>query len=222
MTKTGEAARPTVADEDRSVADLARDYGRNIAIGLIALAAAAGIYIAYAKAKASKADKAESAYASAQRSAMTGNPALAQSDLKKVVGRYEGTAAATRAQILMAELLFDEGKFAEGMAELDRASKSGPPDELKPTIEILRAAGLEEQQKFADAAASYLKAAEASRFENDKLKLRADAARAYTEAGNKAEARKIWEELAKDQNSPVAGEARVRLGELTATPSARG
>ena len=113
MTKTGEEARPMAADDERDVTDWAREHGRNIALGLVAIAAAAGIYIAYSKAKESKAAKAESAYASAQRSALTGNPALAQSDLKKVVSRYEGTPAAVHAQLMLAQLLFDEGKYAE-------------------------------------------------------------------------------------------------------------
>ena len=222
MTKTGDAARPDPRmDDERDMGDWARENGRRVALGLIAVAAAVGIYFAYTKAKEAKVGKAEAALTSAQRTAYTGNPALAQSDLRKVSSRYDGTPAAAQAQLLLAQLLFDEGKFTEGMAELDRASQSAPND-LKPAIEIMRAAGLEEQQKYAEAAAAYLKAAEASRFEADKNKLRADAARSYAEAGNRAEARKIWEELAKDENSSVSSEARVRLGELTATPSTRG
>ena len=49
----------------------------------------------------------------------------------------------------------------------------------------------------------------------------ADAARALTSAGNKADAAKIWSDLAKDQSSVFSAEARVRAGELTATPASK-
>jgi hypothetical protein len=40
---------------------------------------------------------------------------------------------------------------------------------------------------------------------------------AYWSAGNKAKAKEILTELGADSKGAVAGEARVRLGELTAT-----
>ena len=40
-----------------------------------------------------------------------------------------------------------------------------------------------------------------------------------TSGGNKAEAAKIWDALSKDNSSSYAAEARVRLGELSATPA---
>ena len=49
----------------------------------------------------------------------------------------------------------------------------------------------------------------------------ADAARALTSAGKKDEAAKIWSSLVTDKTSTFAGEARVRLGELTATAAAK-
>jgi hypothetical protein len=44
----------------------------------------------------------------------------------------------------------------------------------------------------------------------------ASAARDYTAAGKTDDAKKIWSALAKDDQSPAAAEARVRLGELEA------
>jgi hypothetical protein len=37
-------------------------------------------------------------------------------------------------------------------------------------------------------------------------------------AGKPAEAKAIWTELAADETGPMAAEARVRLGEITAKP----
>jgi hypothetical protein len=47
----------------------------------------------------------------------------------------------------------------------------------------------------------------------------ADAARALTSGGNKAEAAKIWQSLSNDNASAYQAEARVRYGELSATPA---
>jgi hypothetical protein len=52
---------------------------------------------------------------------------------------------------------------------------------------------------------------------NEKAFLMAKAGHAYMNANKNAEARKIWEALAAQQdNQAVATEARVRLGELSA------
>jgi hypothetical protein len=37
-------------------------------------------------------------------------------------------------------------------------------------------------------------------------------------AGKSEEAKAIWTDLAKDETGPMAAEARVRLGEITARP----
>jgi hypothetical protein len=44
------------------------------------------------------------------------------------------------------------------------------------------------------------------------------AAYAFLTAGRRDDAKRIWTILAADSKGIVAGEARVRLGELTATP----
>jgi hypothetical protein len=58
----------------------------------------------------------------------------------------------------------------------------------------------------------------ATEFPVDKAKYQSGAARDYMAAGKTEEAKAIWTELAKDDTSAEAAEARVRLGELTAKP----
>jgi hypothetical protein len=53
----------------------------------------------------------------------------------------------------------------------------------------------------------------------EKEYLQGELARALTVAGKKDEARKIWEALAAKPDSPMAGEARIRMGELSAVPA---
>ena len=71
--------------------------------------------------------------------------------------------------------------------------------------------------KLADAGKKYEDAAAATNFETEKAYLMAKAARTYGDASDTSKARQIWERLLNDPKAKaVAGEARVRLGELTA------
>jgi hypothetical protein len=85
-------------------------------------------------------------------------------------------------------------------------------------IETMKAAGYEGKEQFDKAAEHYLAAVAKATLSGEKDVLKGEAARALTSAGKKAEAQKLWEELAAKTDSPLAGEARVRLGELTAAP----
>jgi hypothetical protein len=83
---------------------------------------------------------------------------------------------------------------------------------------LLMASGYEGLNQWDKAASQYEAAAEIARFDADKTSARAMAARAYQAAGNKGAATKIWSELASDPRSTLATEAKIRLGELQATP----
>lgn len=203
-----------------SVMDRLRIYSKPLA-GVVGLALVAGAgYWIYQNDRANKARLAETEYYRAESAAASGNVALAASDLQKVVQRYPGTTASVQASMLIARIRYEEKKHAEGIAELERARASAP-DHLLPGIHALLAAGHEDQGKHDLAAAEYRKAAEATPYEGDRSKYLADAARALMAAGKNAEALAIWKQLAEDEGSAAAGEARVRLGELEAKPASR-
>ena len=48
-----------------------------------------------------------------------------------------------------------------------------------------------------------------------------DQARVLQSAGKAAEALTLWKELAADENSPIAGEAKLRVGELSTKAASR-
>lgn len=188
------------------------------ALGILgALALVIGGWWFYSRSQALKAEKAEKAYFQALQSVGSGNMPLAISDLRKLTVRYEGTRPAIQGSIALAQLLYDQGKYAEGLSELNKVDE-GDADKafLASGLHRLKAAGLEQQAKFSEAAAEYGKAADASSFPADKSLYMGDQARALTSAGKRAEAKAIWTELAQDEKSAVASEARVRLGELSA------
>jgi len=219
MTKTGSAARPQLDDSAESLVDWVRSHARHLGIGGIAVAAVVVGTWVVSRSNEAKALGASRALVEAQRSMATDNLPLAAADLQKVIQGYGGTTAATQARLLLAQVLYRQNKVADGLKILDEAGSAGP---LQSSLHALRAAGLEQSGKPAEAAAEYLKAASESSLPSERESYRSDAARAYLAAGSKAEALKIWLEIAADQASPLNPEARLRLGEMSATVATAG
>jgi len=175
----------------------------------------AGVFI-WQKSAETKIQNAERAFFQAQ-AATAANPANAGAELEKVATRYAGTSAGDRAALLSAQSLLTQGKTADALRKLEALSAAGGANRLGATLHTLMAAAYEEVNKPAEAAKAYLAAA-AVTVGDAKVQRKADAARAFTAAGSKAEALKLWTDLAKDERGPLAAEARVRLGELAAKP----
>ena len=203
-------------DED-SITDWFLRNKTAVSWGILALVVAiAGLWY-YQRSRALRQQNAEKAYFQARQSAAAGNLPLAVSDLKKVATRYEGTRPGIQAAMFLAQSLYDQKKHKEGIAEL-RKALSDAPDDFVPSIHVLIANGYEELRDFAAAATEYKAASSATRFPAEKAQYLAAAARSYMAGGKPAEAKAIWTDLAADETGPMAAEARVRLGELTAKP----
>jgi len=219
MTKTGAATtRPAFDDHAESVTDWARRNGKplGIAAGVVALAAV--LWLVGSQWRNQRADAADAALSRARQSYAQGNLPLAQTDLRRVIARFGGSSAGSQATMLLAQAYYEQGKADSGL----RVLNEGKPSSLdRPSFEALKAAGYEQQKKWVEAADRYQAAAGLTEAKVAKDRYMADAARSLTEAGKKAEAEKIWSALSKDNTSAYAAEARVRLGELTATPAAK-
>ena len=207
----------TMQDRTDSLLGSLQLHSKKILAGAVGLAAVAGGVYLYNASEATRGVAAERAYYLAQQSAASGNIPLATTDLKKAADRYEGTSAGNQAALALAQLLYDQGKFAEGVAAAERVSPATAAQ--RASKEALIAAGLEGQRKFAEAAARYRAAAGATTMASEKAALRANEARALTAAGRTDDARAIWAELSADPVGPLADEAKIRLGELTAKPA---
>jgi len=180
----------------------------------IVVVAAAGYWF-FQRSRQIRTINADRSLMTAQQSLASGNNALAQSDLQKVIGRYQGTSAGTQAAMLLAQMNYEQGKYQDGINQLQRVV--GDAAGSQSAVLSLIADGYSEMGKAADAAKYYTQAAAGTALENERAYYRAKAARSYATAGNTAEAKKVWSELAKDEKSPsVAAEARVRLAELDA------
>jgi predicted negative regulator of RcsB-dependent stress response len=204
------------ADEE-SFSEWLMLHKRAVSWAVIALAIVVLGYWYYQRSQALKAQRAETAYYQARQSATAGNLPLAVSDLQKVATRYEGTPAGAQASITLAQALYQQKKFKDGIGVLKRAEAKAPSD-FRPSIHVLEADGFEELRDFGAAAEQYKLAATATKYPVDKAQYQAAAARDYMAAGKTEDAKAIWTELAKDETGPMAAEAKVRLGELLAKP----
>jgi TolA-binding protein len=208
----------TFEDATENAADWARLHALQLAAGAAIVVVAVGGAFAYRSMSASKAARAERAFFEAQAPLANQDLAGAERQLRQVAQRYDGTAGGAQAQLMLAQVLYDQGKHQDGLKVLD---ETDAPDALESSVALLKAAGYEGLGRFADAAKIYEEAADDATAESRKLDLRASAARAYQQANNAEAARRIWADLAKHEEAPIAQEARVRLGELTALTGAR-
>jgi tetratricopeptide (TPR) repeat protein len=184
-------------DASESIMEWARTNSRALSIGGMVVVALAALGLLW------------------RASAESGNAALAQSDLQALLRRYGGTTAAIQARLVLAQVHFGQGKVDEGLRELNEIKSPGL---FAASVHSMRAAGLEQAGKPGEAAPEYEKASEAASTPLAKGAYRSDAARAYLAAGNRDAAKRIWESIASDDSSPLAGEAKIRIGELTAKP----
>lgn len=208
-----------MTQDTESVLDWFQMYSKQAtwaAVGIVVLAAGGWFYM---RSTDLKAERAEKAYYTAIRSQSAGNLPLAESDLRKMIQRYDGTPAAAQARLQLAQILYDQGKVQAGVDELKLAEdKIGSDEEYGSGVHLVLAAGLEQLKKFKEAGDQYEKAAKVARFDADRQRFLSLAASAYLSGGDTNKAKQIWTDLGADSKGAVAGEARVRLGELTATP----
>lgn len=221
MTKTGEAARPPMELDADSFMDTLQAKQREILIGVAVVAAALFFFWVWRSTVRTTEDKASKALGLAAGSFYSGNKGLAKADLTKVADNFKGTPAGVEASMMLAQVLFEEGKYDEGIKRLETAKSGSGADAFQASLESLMGEGFMDLKKFDDAAKHYMAAADKTPFAADKDIYQADAARAYTAGGKAADAIKLWTALAAKTDSPVRGEAHIRLGELQASAPAK-
>lgn len=201
-------------DAGENLGDWLRTHSRQVSIGAIAVVAIAAVLYFVRQSNETKELTASRSLVEAQRSIGSGNLPLAAADLQKLADRYGSTRAGKEGRILLAQVQLQQGKVSEALQTLDAVGSAGV---LQSSVHALRGAALEQNGKPAEAAAEYLKAASTAQLKAEGESYKADAARAYLVAGNRAEALKIWEGIAADASSVLYNEAQLRIGELTAS-----
>lgn len=214
MTPSQKTPKLGFDDSGESLTDWVQTHARQVSIGAIAVVAIAAVVYFVRSSNETKELTASRTLVEAQRSVGSGNLPLAAADLQKLADRYGSTRAGKEGRILLAQVQLQQGKVAEAIQTLDAVKSAGI---LQSSVHALRAAALEQSGRPAEAGAEYLKAAAAAQLKAEGESFKADAARAYLVAGNRAEALKIWEAIAADASSVLYNEAQLRIGELTAS-----
>jgi|SRR5581483_9620104 len=200
-----------------SIRDWMVAHSRPLLIGgAVVVVTVAGVLFARQSA-ALRSQRAETAYISAQGTYYSGNQTQAKTELEALVARYPGTNGGTQGAMLLAQVLYREGKYDEGIKRLTDAQRSAPK-QFAAAIEELIAAGYADSNRPEQAAEHYLQAAAKSPYPAEQDSYRADAARVLGMAGKLDRAKAIWESLAAKPSSPSATEAKLRLGEMGAKP----
>lgn len=222
MTSTPPETLDARQDRAQNILDWITGNTRALTIGAVVVAAAGAGYWFYARSTEMKKVNAERALLTAKQSIMSGNTPLAQTDLQKVVTRYSGTTAGVEAAMLLAQLSYDQGKYQEGIASLQKVLDNRWSGPSLASLYSLVGDGYSQMGKPEDAAKQYLKAADATAMKAERTFQKAKAARAYVAAGKTDDARKLWTELStQPESETVAAEAKVRLAELDAKPAGK-
>ena len=219
MTRTGEAARPSLEDPSESFVDWIQDHSREFAFAALAIVAVMlGLWL-YAYFGRTKNERAEGLLAQAETTLSSQRLPEAQTQFERLVETYEGTPAAGQGLLRLAQVLYEQGKFQDGITRLEAAVEDYDDGPLAVSVRQLAAAGYEQLGRPADAAARYAQAAEKSTLAGERDNLNARAARAWADAGRKDEAVRLWKTIVDRPGTPLANEARIRIGELTAVPA---
>jgi len=143
------------------------------------------------------------------------NYPLAASELAKVIANYSSTNAAAEARILLANTRLMEKQPQQAVTVL-KDFAPGAPQAYRAQAFGLLGAAYEDLGQPRAAGEAYENGSAAARLDFLKAQMLSDAGRAWTSAGDTTRAvadyRRIVKEFAKEG---IAGEARVRLGDLT-------
>ncbi|HEY0776360.1 MAG TPA: tetratricopeptide repeat protein [Gemmatirosa sp.] len=203
------ATRGAAAGE--TATDWLERNGRTLGAAAIATAVVVAGGFAWRASSRSTAERADRALYEAEARFSQGDPS-AGAALQQVTSRYGDTPAGAHARVLLAQTYYDRGQYADGLRVLSGGSA---PAEWRDATERLRAAGQEGSGQPKAAAGTYEQLARDAGPEA-KAELLGDAARAYEEAGDKANARRVWQQVIDTGTRGASDEARIRLGELAA------
>jgi hypothetical protein len=197
----------------------ARSNARTIMIAAGVLVAIAAVAMFLRWQNQAKADRAASAWLSAQEAVNMGPNGLAQ--LTSFAGSYDGTPEADEARLAMARIYLDQNQAAKAVTEARRVADGGGVLAFQGRILLggaLAASGQREQ-----AIQTYLQASEESELVYQRQEARSEAALLHEQAGNWAAAAQVYRSMLPDAKEGTLDRAVVelRVAEAEAHLSAR-
>ena len=192
-------------------------YRKPITYGLGALAVLViGAWL-YSETGRRKTSAAADALDGARNSFEAGNLPAASTEFQRVIQAYRGTDAAYQAELGLNAVRLQSGQAQLAVDELKKFADSHPPALYESGAALMMGGALENLAKFDEAAAAYLKAAEAAPEDYRKVEALLGAARAYQLAGKEKEGEDVLRRIISKfpEDTPGVAEAKVRLAELT-------
>jgi tetratricopeptide (TPR) repeat protein len=216
-TTASPAGRPAVA-ESKALAWLTnwiKSHKQATVYAAVVLALAAGLY-GWTLLTARTAERSAGRELEQGRLALDAkNYPLAASVLSRVVENYSGTHAAQEGMLLLAQVRLGQGQSQQAVELLQRYAPKADRDFRAQAYGLLGAA-YENVARPKDAAAAYEAAADAAPYPFLRGQYLSDAGRAWMAAGDTAKALTAYRTIvARLDSTSAAGEAKVRLGELT-------
>jgi len=186
-----------------------------VTIGIVVLVIAAASLLYYRNYKGSLVEQASTQLEDIHTQAAMGDVNGAKDALILYLDRFGSTAYAGEARMLLGEIYLSEGASEQALATLEPMAES-PRDPLELQAASLLGAAYEQEGRWGDAEATYLRVADRSELDFQVRDALAAAARIRAAQGNPAGAaelyRRILDGLAED--APDRGTWEMRLAEL--------
>jgi predicted negative regulator of RcsB-dependent stress response len=186
-----------------------------VTIGIVVLVIAIASLLYYRSYRGSLVDQASTQLEEIHSQAAQGDTKGAKDALVLYLDRFGSTAYAGEARMLLGEIYLSEGGAEQALATLEPMAES-PRDPLELQAATLLGAAYEQDGRWADAEATYLRIAERSDLDFQVRDALAAAARIRAAQGNPAGAAELYRRIldALDKNSPERGTWEMRLAEL--------
>jgi TolA-binding protein len=209
------AGQQAEVDRGEQLIEWGKAHRRSLTIaGVATVVVAAGVWFVIA-ARERREAFARRELDQARTSAEAGNLPLAASDLSRIIDSYGGTMAGDEANLLRGQVRLLQGQPTLAVTELQQFVAKGLHDQYRSPAYALLGSALEEAHQFKAAGNAYEEAAKSSQYALVSARMLLDAGLAYTLAADTAAAVRVYEQVVKEhQDSPLAVEARLRLGEL--------
>lgn len=188
-----------------------------VTIGLVVIVVGVASAIYYRNYQATLANQAANQLEEIHQSVALGDREGAKNQLAVFLQRFDGTPYAGEARMLLGELYLSTNDAQQALAVLEPLSAS-PREPLELQAASLLGAAYEQDGRWADAEATYLRIADRSDLDFQVRDALADAARVRASQGNIEGAAQLYQRILDglDENAEDRGTYEMRLAELNA------
>jgi predicted negative regulator of RcsB-dependent stress response len=213
------AIKAGLAKPDTFSSEWFRLHSRSVLLVVaVVVGTALGAYL-YIRSNEIKRQRAEQALDDALQQLYGVSASAGEAALAGVVNRYSGTHSGTVAAMRLAISKLDQRKFGDAIRVVDEALPKADKKLFASSLHELRGSALSDSGAFAEAAASFEKAAAEEQFDSRKAELTYEAGEMYARAGDEARASALLQEIAEGPPSAIRGRALRLLGELMVSPA---